>query len=486
MSSIAMKMINRMTIVALSLLGFFLCAANVTAMDNFKSLEQPNILFILVDDLRTELPVYGKDHIVAPNIDRLAKESVVFQNAYVNVPVCGASRASMMTGIRPTESRFVGYQSRMDEDAPNAIPLFSLLKDNGYFTQSLGKVMHFSDDSKQGWSVPTWHPRLALARGQGTGHRNYQLEENIRSFKKNRKGPAYESADVPDNAYYDGQITDHAIEALEKFKSAGQPFFLTVGFLKPHLPFNAPKKYWDLYDPAKLALSDNPFLAEGMPKQARHSWGEMRKYIGVPKSPDLMPDELALKLMHGYYAGVSYIDAQVGMVMDALRANGLEENTIVVFAGDHGFFLGEHGFWAKHSPFDLATHTPLIVKLPDNKVSGNSDGLVEFVDIYSTLVDLLDIEPPPQLQGSSFAPLLHDLQAPGKEAVYPRWQKGEVIKTEKYAMTEWYGKSGRVQARMLYDHSNDRTENNNLANDPAYKKTVDALHQKLKTMMENR
>lgn len=232
MSSIAMKMINRMTIVALSLLGFFLCAANVTAMDNFKSLEQPNILFILVDDLRTELPVYGKDHIVAPNIDRLAKESVVFQNAYVNVPVCGASRASMMTGIRPTESRFVGYQSRMDEDAPNAIPLFSLLKDNGYFTQSIGKVMHFSDDSKQGWSVPSWHPRLALARGQGTGHRNYQLEQNIRSFKKNRKGPAYESADVPDNAYYDGQITDHAIEALEEFKAAGQPFFLTVGFFE--------------------------------------------------------------------------------------------------------------------------------------------------------------------------------------------------------------------------------------------------------------
>ena len=486
MSSIAMKMINRMTIVALSLLGFFLCAANVTAMENFKSLDQPNILFILVDDLRTELPVYGKDHIVAPNIDKLAKESVVFQNAYVNVPVCGASRASMMTGIRPTESRFVGYQSRMDEDAPNAIPLFSLLKDNGYFTQSIGKVMHFSDDSKQGWSVPNWHPRLVLARGKGTGHRNYQLEENIRLFKKNRKGPAYESADVPDNAYYDGQITDHAIEALDQFKHTEQPFFLTVGFLKPHLPFNAPKKYWDLYDPEKLSLSDNPFLAKDLPKQANHNWGEMRKYVGVPKSPELMPDDLALKLMHGYYAGVSYIDAQVGMVMDALHANGLDKNTIVVFAGDHGFFLGEHGFWAKHSPFDLATHTPLMVKLPNNKVSGNSNGLVEFVDIYSTLVDLLGIEPPSQLQGKSFAPILNDLQAPGKEAVYPRWQKGEVIKTEQYAMTEWYGKNGSVHARMLYDHINDRAENNNLANDPAYKKTVDALHQKLKTMMDNR
>lgn len=486
MSSIVMNMINRLPVVTLNFLGLIFYVCNVAAMDNLKSLERPNILFILVDDLRTELPVYGKDHIVSPNIDRLAKESVVFQNAYVNVPVCGASRASMMTGIRPTESRFVGYQARMDEDAPDAVPLFSLLKSNGYFTQSIGKVMHFPDDSKEGWSVPTWHPRLALARGKGTGHRNYQLEENIRSFKKNRKGPAYESADMPDNAYYDGQITDHAIEALEQFKHAEQPFFLTVGFLKPHLPFNAPKKYWDLYDPAKLSLSDNPFLAKGLPKQANHNWGEMRKYVGVPKSPELMPDELALKLMHGYYAGVSYIDAQVGKVMDALRTKGLDKNTIVVFAGDHGFFLGEHGFWAKHSPFDLATHTPLIVKLPGNEVSGSSDGLVEFVDIYSTLVDLLDIEPPPQLQGSSFTAQLHNLQAPGKEAVYPRWQKGEVIKTEKFAMTEWYGKNGRLQARMLYDHSSDRDENNNLANDPAYKKIVDALHQKLKMMIKKR
>ena len=486
MSSVVIKMINRLQVVNLGLLGLIFYSFSVTAMENFKSLERPNILFILVDDLRTELPIYGKDHIVAPNINRLAKESVVFQNAYVNVPVCGASRASMMTGIRPTESRFVGYQARMDEDTPDAIPLFSLLKDNGYFTQSIGKVMHFSDDSKEGWSVPTWHPRLVIPRGKGTGHRNYQLEENIISFKKNRKGPAYESADVPDNAYYDGQISDYAIKVIDQIKSAEQPFFLTVGFLKPHLPFNAPKKYWDLYDPAKLLLSDNPFLAEGIPKQAKHNWGEMRKYTGVPKSPELMPNELALKLVHGYYAGVSYIDAQVGKLMDALHANGLDKNTIVVFAGDHGFFLGEHGFWAKHSPFDLATHTPLMFKLPNNKVSGNSNGLVEFVDIYSTLVDLLNIDPPPQLQGSSFVKLLHDLQAPGKEAVYPRWQKGEVIKTEKYAMTEWYGSNGGVRARMLYDHRSDRDENNNLADNPIYKKTIDTLHQKLKTMIDNR
>lgn len=480
------KMIIRFFLVALSFLSFIFYAFNVAAMTNVKSIQRSNILLILVDDLRTELPIYGKEHIVAPNINRLAKESVVFQNAYVNVPVCGASRASMMTGIRPTESRFVGYQARIDKDTPDAIPLFSLLKGEGYFTQSIGKVMHFADDSKEGWSVPTWHPRLVVPRGKGTGHRNYQLEENIISFKKNRKGPAYESADVPDNAYYDGQISDYATKAINQIKDTGQPFFLSVGFLKPHLPFNSPKKYWDLYDPKKLSLSDNPFLAEDVPKQAKHNWGEMRKYAGVPKSPELMPNELALKLIHGYYASVSYIDAQIGKIMDALHANGLDKNTIVILAGDHGFFLGEHGFWAKHSPFDLATHTPLIVKLPNNKVSGNSYGLVEFIDIYSSIVDLLDIDPPAQLQGSSFVKLLYDLQAPGKEAVFPRWQKGEVIKTDKYAMTEWYGSNGGVRARMLFDHTNDRDENNNLADDPVYKKTIENLHQKLKTMINNR
>ena len=479
-------MIIRFFLVALSFLSFIFYAFNVAAMTNVKSIQRSNILFILVDDLRTELPIYGKEHIVAPNINRLAKESVVFQNAYVNVPVCGASRASMMTGIRPTESRFVGYQARIDKDTPDAIPLFSLLKDEGYFTQSIGKVMHFADDSKEGWSVPTWHPRLIVPRGKGTGHRNYQLEENIISFKKNRKGPAYESADVPDNAYYDGQISDYATKAINQIKETGQPFFLSVGFLKPHLPFNSPKKYWDLYDPKKLSLSDNPFLAEDVPKQAKHNWGEMRKYAGVPESPELMPNDLALKLIHGYYASVSYIDAQIGKIMGALHTNGLDKNTIVILAGDHGFFLGEHGFWAKHSPFDLATHTPLIVKLPNNKVSGNSYGLVEFIDIYSSIVDLLDIDPPAQLQGSSFVKLLYDLQAPGKEAVFPRWQKGEVIKTDKYAMTEWYGSNGGVRARMLFDHTNDRDENNNLADDPVYKKTIENLHHKLKTMINNR
>ena len=448
--------------------------------------ESPNVLLIVVDDLRIELAAYGKSHMQTPNIDALAREGVLFENAYANVPVCGASRASLMAGLMPTRDRFVGYQARIDEDAPDATPLHSFLKNNGYHTESIGKVMHFADDSADGWTVAPWHPQMVVFKESSTGFRDYQDAENIRRFKDSREGPAFEAADVADNAYFDGKITDRAVQSLRDLSKSERPFFLAVGLLKPHLPFNAPKKYWDLYSESEIELAGNAAFPDGAPKNARHDWGELRKYDNVPEAPALMPDEQARKLIHGYYAGVSFSDAQVGKLLAELEESGLAENTIVVLIGDHGWSLGEHGLWAKHSAFDVATRTPLIVRTPDRAAQGSAAGLVEFVDIYPTLVELLNLPAPGHLQGSSFVAQLENPDAPGKSAVFPRWHSGDVIKTSDYALTEWFDDEGERTASMLYDHRTDRDETRNVVGEKEYSVVLDELRQQLEQSMRNR
>lgn len=430
---------------------------------------QPNVLFIVVDDLRTELPVYDAEHILAPHIDRLASEGVVFANAYANVPVCGASRASLMSGLRPTRTRFVGYDARIDEDAPDVVPLHAFLKAAGYHTESMGKVLHHKDDVEEGWSVPPWSAQDGVPKKRATGFRDYQSPENIAAFKRDGVGPATESLDLPDNAYFDGQTADRALAALERLATNDQPFFLAVGFVKPHLPFTAPKKYWDLYERDRIDLARVKTMPEGIPAEARHAFGELRRYTDVPDDPaEPVDDELARKLRHGYFASVSYVDAQVGRVLGKLRELDLDASTIVVLIGDHGWSLGEHGLWAKHSPFDVATRTVAIMRAPGFAETGTARGLVEFVDIYPTLVELLGLEPPGHLQGRSFATLLADTDAPGKEAVFPRWQNADVVKTERYALTTWTNRQGKVQAEMMFDHVLDRDEMVNIVQDTAH------------------
>lgn len=446
----------------------------------------PNVLLIVIDDLRVELSAYDKPYMQTPNIDALAEEGVLFENAYANVPVCGASRASLFAGLMPTRERFVGYQARIDEDAPDATPLHSLLENNGYHTESIGKVLHFADDSADGWTVAPWHPQMVVPKDSSTGHRDYQDAENIRRFKDSREGPAFEAADVPDNAYFDGKIADKAIQSLRELGESDRPFFLAVGLLKPHLPFNAPKKYWDLYSKSDIELASNAAFPDGAPKNAWHDWGELRKYDDVPAAPALMPDEQARKLIHGYYAGVSYSDAQVGKLLAELEELGLAENTIVVLIGDHGWSLGEHGLWAKHSPFDVATRTPLIVRAPGRAAHGSAAGLVEFIDIYPTILELLDLPDPGHLQGSSFVAQLEDAGAPGKSAVFPRWHSGDVIKTANYALTEWFNDKGERTASMLYDHRTDRDETRNVVDDKEYAAALNTLRKQLEQSMSNR
>jgi arylsulfatase A-like enzyme len=326
-----------------------------------------------------------------------------------------------------------------------------------------------------------------VPRHLATGFRNYQEPANIAAFKEDGIGPATEAADVDDDAYFDGQTAARAVVALERLAQNDQPFFLAVGFVKPHLPFTAPRKYWDLYDRDAIELARVRTMPEGIPSQASHSFGELRRYADVPDEPKVpIDDQLARKLKHGYYASASYADAQVGRVLDKLEELELDSSTIVILVGDHGWSLGEHGLWAKHSPFDVATRVPMIVRAPGVGKSGMAKGLVELVDVYPTLVALLDLPAPLHLQGDSFVNLLEDATASGKPAVFPRWKNADVVKTNQYAMTTWSNREGRVVAEMMFDHTVDRDETVNVAQDGTHRLQKRNLEGLLKDLQNKR
>ena len=441
------------------------------------SQKKPNVLFIAVDDLRPQLGCYGHKQMISPNIDQMASDGVTFLRSYCQVPVCGASRASLLTGVRPTQDRFLSYDVWAEKDLPRVTVLPKHFRDHGYYTISNGKIFHHQNDCKDCWSEDSWRP---------TGNwRNYVLEENRKIAEENPSGggPPYECADVADNAYYDGMIADKGISDLRRLKRLDQPFFLALGFLKPHLPFNAPKKYWDLYKREQIDLADNPFRPKGAPDAALHNWGELRAYAGIPpKGP--LSDEQARTLIHGYYACVSYTDAQIGRVLNELEALGLRDNTIVIIWGDHGWNLGEHGLWCKHCNFETSLHSPLIVTGPGIEGGQRCNALTEYLDIYPSLCELCDLPIPDHGQGKSFVPLLRNPTLPWKEAVFSRYFRGDSVKTDRYRYTEWRGNDGKMYARMLYDHSVDLVENVNIAELPRNRKVVETLSkmiQELKT-----
>jgi len=437
--------------------------------------KKPNVLFIVVDDLRPQLNCYGHKQMISPHIDRLASQGVVFLRSYCQVPVCGASRASLLTGVRPTPQRFVSYDVWAEKDLPGALSLPKHFKNNGYHTISNGKVFHHRTDCLDSWSEEPWRPK-------GTW-RNYLLAENIRLAEKNPRhaGPAYEAADVPDNAYFDGMIADKAISDLRRLADMDKPFFLALGFLKPHLPFNAPKKYWDLYKRQEIDLADNPFRPKGAPDAALHNWGELRAYEGIPKKGPL-PDELARTLIHGYYACVSFTDAQIGRVLGELDRLGMRDNTIVVLWGDHGWNLGEHGLWCKHCNFETSLHSPLIVRAPGFEGGKRSNALTEYLDIYPSLCELCSLPLPRHLQGKSFVPLMKNPNRLWKKAVFSRYHNGDSVKTDQYRYTEWRDKTGKMYARMLYDHKVDPFENVNISESPENKDVVKKLSKMLQEL----
>ncbi len=436
-----------------------------------------NVLFIAVDDLRPQLGCYGHKQMLSPNIDRLASDGVTFLRSYCQVPVCGASRASLLTGVRPTKDRFLGYDTWAEKDLPGALSVAEHFKNNGYHTISNGKIFHHRADCGDSWSENAWRPK--------GNWRNYMLEKNrtLNRQKPKLAGPAYENADIPDNAYFDGMVADKGISDLRQLKREDKPFFLALGFLKPHLPFNAPKKYWDMYERQEIDLADNPFRPKGAPDAALHNWGELRQYHGIPaKGP--LSEELARTLVHGYYACVSYTDAQIGRVVAELDRLGLRDNTVVILWGDHGWNLGEHGLWCKHCNFETSLHSPLIVRGPGIQAGMKTNALTEYLDIYPSLCELCSLPLPSHLQGRSFVPLLKDPNLPWKKAVFSRYFRGDSVKTDQYRYTEWRRKDGEIYARMLYDHNVDWVENVNISELPGNKELVNKLSNMLQGLRE--
>ena len=438
----------------LALLLFVFCFTSQTF-----AAERPNVLFIAVDDLRPELACYGKQHIHSPNIDKLANTGTLFERAFCMVPTCGASRASLMTGIRPARKRFVNYLTWAEKDAPGIITMNTQFRKNGYQTISLGKIFHHPKDNAQGWSEPAWKPK-GIPWYQRP--ENQELHAKRQKQGKRKRGPAWESADVPDNAYADGVLAEKAIATLQQLKGKEEPFFLAVGFFKPHLPFIAPQKYWDLYDHDKIQLPDNYHVPKDAPRESIHTSGELRAYAGIPpRGP--VSEKSARNLIHGYYACVSYTDSQIGKLLDELDRLKLADNTIVVLWGDHGWNLGDHTLWCKHSCYESSMQIPLIVRAPGIKGNQRRAALIESIDLYPSLCKLAGLPLPKHLQGRSFDGLMRDPKADWKQAAVGRIRNGDTIRTDKFRFTEYTNPKGKTISQMLYDHSKDPHENFNVS-----------------------
>ena len=447
-----------------------------------------NVLFVAVDDLRPELGCYGHPMILSPHIDKLAAVGMVFERAYVQQAVCAPSRASLLTGTRPDTTRIYNLTTPVRKQMPTVLTLPQHFRNHGYETASVGKIYHHhNDDNGLGWSTPAWHPS---GPWQGRGYRSPEAiaamkEHDATNPKKKGIGPAFDAADVPDNGYPDGVTADKAVEELRRLKAAGKPFFLAVGFYKPHLPFNAPKRYWDLYDRAKIEVPANRRWPKDMPAMAGTNWGELRQYTGIPRQGNL-PDEQAKELIHGYYACVSYMDAQFGRVVAELERLGLRDTTIIVLWGDHGWKLGEYSAWCKHTNFELDTHAPVVLSVPGQKNAGKkTKALVEFVDIYPTLCEAAGLPLPDHLEGTSMMPLLDDPGRPWKKAAISQYPRGKLMgytmRTDRWRYTEWRDRRTKQPvARELYDHESDPGENTNVASRSEHRDTVERLSQTLR------
>ena len=470
---------NYPRLLALALLA--LGAATLRAAD------RPNVLFIAVDDLRPEFGAYGANYVKSPNLDRLARSGVTFHRAYCQQAVCSPTRSSLLTGTRPDTTKVWDLVTHFRTALPDVVTLPQHFKNNGYFVQGMGKIYHGGFDDPVSWSVPWQTPKAQTyghpennrygrpgtdpddAKGEKAGAKKKSAE------KRNSRGPAFEGADVPDNTFQDGKVAELAVATLREMKAKQQPFFLAVGFVKPHLPFVAPKKYWDLYDPARIQLAPNKYRPKDAPDYSILPGGELRSYKDIPESS--IPDDLARQLKHGYYAAISYMDAQLGKVLDELERLGLREKTIVVLWGDHGWKLGEHDAWCKHSNSENDTNGALLLSAPGLKTAGaHSRSIVEFVDIYPTLADLAGLPLPKHREGISFKPVLENPGRTWKQAAFSQYPRpgsksgsgqlmGYSMRTERHRFTVWVARNdaSKVETIELYDHTIDPQENQNLA-----------------------
>ena len=447
--------------------------------------KRPNILLLYMDDLRPELASFGALQIHSPNIDSLAKKGVKFTNAYCNVPVCGASRASMLTGMLPTKTRFINYNTFVEKEAQQAITLPELFKNNGYTTISNGKIYHHLDDRESDWDE-VWRPYafdenrrdLAPTDYWQSLWKDYQGQDNRSRYQISNNGPAYESAEVSDYTYIDGLLTLKVIDDIKKLKKSNKPFFLTAGFISNHLPFNAPKKYWDLYKRNLIKQPENfNYIPESAPNMSISNWPEMRAYSNIPKAGKVS-DSIAIDLIHGYYATVSYVDALIGEVLNELKEQKLDNNTIVILVSDHGYNLQEHTQWAKFTSYNTSTQVPLIIYNPFSKAKGITNALTSLVDIYPTIAELCGLRiPKNQLDGISLAPILNNPNLEGKDHVFIKKTNAFTIKTRDFSYTEFIKpEDNSIIDKMLYDHRISKAENINISNKTEFKNTISKLN----------
>ncbi|MDO6761215.1 sulfatase [Tamlana sp. 2_MG-2023] len=404
--------------------------------------KQPNILFLAVDDLRPEIGAYGSDIALTPNIDKLASNGLLFNRAYCQEPICSPSRASLMTGARPESINVIENFTYFREANPDIVTLAQHFKNNGYETVHTGKIFHKPawSDKELSWSREPAYDKMTVEKSKTPG--GYALPENQAYAKKSQeeviakygpnaprnglgKGPAYEKADVPDYFYEDGYNAELAIATLKDMleKDPEKPFFLGMGMKKPHLEWLAPTKYWDMYDPSKIKLAAQKQGPENGASMGLHPSFELRARYGIPKKGPI-DDEMAITLKHAYLACVSYVDAQIGKMIDALDEAGLRENTIIILWSDHGWHLGDMGIWGKATNYEIATRVPLVIwtpDMPDENRGKKTDALVELVDMYPTLAELAGLDKPEHLEGYSFVPLLENPENPWKEAVFSQF-----------------------------------------------------------------
>jgi iduronate 2-sulfatase len=493
-----------------------------------KKATKPNILFIAVDDLKPILGCYGNTLVKTPNIDRLAKIATVFNKNYCQQAICGPTRASIMTGTRPDVTQVWNLTTQMRDVNPNVVTLPQYLISQGYETSGIGKIYHPSSAiggvDPVSWSIPYLKSKESdfPAEFGSPANGQYQLQETkarmtpeiIAERKKQSKdlasndenpksikGPSVECIDLPDNAYQDGVNALIAKEQIIKLSKGDKPFFMAVGFSKPHLPFVSPKKYWDLYKREDMPIASFQEHSKNGPLIAYHQSGELRNYLDIPEFATLPSDSLRIglklekqkELIHGYYAAVSYLDAQVGVLLNTLESLGTLNNTIIVLWGDHGWHLGDHDLWHKHTNFEEATRAPLIIAGPGIK-SGKTNSLTEFVDVFPTICDLAGVPIPNKLDGLSLKPLMLNNNAKVNDysiSQYPRKLKklemikkgytdskmmGYSLRTDKYRFTIWmnnftskqpYNES-QVYASEMYDYVKDPLEKVNVVNDKDY------------------
>ncbi len=475
-----------------------LCLLNITSV-LAQTKEKPNVLFIFVDDLRPELGAYGNEIIQTPNIDKLASEGSVFMKHYVQAPTCGASRYSILTGTLPqsqdqlSNEAIRNYISEKPEtEKPETF--IHQLRRNGYYTVGIGKISHYID-GLYGYSedysedvkpeLPhSWDKNIFDAGKWKDGwDAFFAYADGSSRITKERKVKPYEKGEVDDDGYPDGLSANLALEELDSLSQQRNPFFMAVGFFKPHLPFTAPVKYWDLYDESKMPITSSRDIPENISKASLYDNSEFNRYLLGEEKPNLeqpASKEYAKKIKHAYYAAVSYIDAQIGKLLDELEDKGLDENTIVVLWGDHGWQLGDHRVWGKHTLFEKALRSPLIIKAPSiHEQDQKIEEIVSSIDIYPTLMELCGTEMPYKTQGKSMVGLL-DAQKRDKdweEKSYSYFNDGITVRVPRYRYTKYF--RDEEPLIELYDHKKDPNENKNIAEDkPGIVEKLDKILEK--------